>query len=400
MANFGLMHALPGKLARLRESVIHKLPHAYFGTVALVACIGYAFVLLLPVSVLAGILNIYHELAFKDVINWQYLAIWLAIVCIAGLASYRMTQIKPVSPAGLTLTEAKAPELFKLVQQLHSHFKRPAIQRIVVTGLYELDIVKTPRWALPVWSTNTMVIGLPVLQSLSPKQFECMVTRRMGQFSKRDNPLTNWLYQLRTIWQQYRVLYAKQKRLGSEPLKWFFAVYAPFYSAISVYAARQDELHADTYAMELFNDEEVRDMATADSVCRWYLQNQYWPAVYKIASIETKSLPTPHAKMATAIHASLKAERLQALLDKVINEEPDYKNARPSLQQRLKNIGHDEACLQEQMTENAATYYLGASTEGVIAIIDKLWLQAFLQKRKQQHPKAKNKPLPEQVTSV
>jgi Zn-dependent protease with chaperone function len=382
------------------ESLIHKFPRLYLGCVVLLALSGYAFVLLFPLLVPVGLLNIYEIFALGETTNWQAALIWLAVVLVAALVSYRMTQIKPKTPVGLTLSEDKAPELFKLVQHHHTYFKRPEIHRIVITANYELDIVKTPMWALPAWSRNTMVIGLPVLQSLSKELFECVVARRIGQFSKRYNPITNWLYQLRPIWQQYRVIYRKQKDFGFEPLKWYFAAYAPFYTMISLHAARLDELNADTYAMELFNHEVVLEMITADALCRWYLQNQFWPAVYKIASVETRSLPKPHTKMASAVLAIRNGEKLDNLIDKVYREKPRPGDATPSLQDRIKNIGHDKPYMEKQTTENAAVFYLGTSVNGVIDVIDKLWLKSFLEQRKRRPQKKQKRVAPEQVTST
>jgi len=399
MVSFSSARTLLFKPNNIIESLIHKFPRFYISCVALVAISGYAFVLLFPVLVLAGLFNIYTALAVSDVTNWQAALTWLVIVLVAALICYRSTQIKPKPPVGLTLAEDKAPGLFKLVQQHRSYYKRPAIHRIVITEQYELDIVKTPMWALPVWSTNTMIIGLPVLQCLSPKQFECMVARRIGQFSKRYNPITNWLYQLRPIWHQYRVSYNRQKGFGIEPLKWYFSVYAPMYAMVSVYAARQDELNADTYAMELFNDKNVLEMITADALCRWYLHNQYWPAVVKIASIETKSLPTPHTKMSSAVHAIKNGERLDKLIDNAFREQPLSSDAMPSLQGRLKNIGHQKPCMEKDTTENAAVFYLGTSVKGVIDVVDKLWLKSFLEQRKRQRHQGQNNPIQKQVTS-
>jgi len=381
------------------ESLIHKFPRFYLGCVVLLALSGYAYVLLFPLLVPIGLLNIYEIFVSGDIANWQAALIWLAVVLVATLVSYRITQIKPKTPVGLTLSEDKAPELFKLVQQHHTYFKRPEIHRIAITANYELDIIKTPMWALPVWSTNTMVIGLPVLQSLSKEQFECVIARRIGQFSKRYNPLTNWLYQLRAIWQQYRVIYRKQKGFGFEPLKWYFAAYAPFYTMVSLHAARMDELNADTYAMELFNHEVILEMITADALCRWYLQNQFWPAVYKIASVEKKSLPAPHTKMASAVQAIKNGDKLDSLIDKVYKEKPHPRDPIPSLQDRIKNIGHDKPYMEKQTAENAAVFYLGASVKGVIDVIDKLWLKSFLEQRKLQRHQGQNNPIQKQVTS-
>ena len=400
MVTFSSARALLYKPYSVIATLSHKFPRFYLGCVVLLALAGYAFVLLFPLLVLTGPLNIYNEIAVNDITNWQSVFIWLAVVIAAALVSYRMTQVKLKTPIGLALVEDKAPELFKLVQQHRNYFKRPEIHRIVITADYELDIVKTPMWALPVWSTNTLIIGLPVLQSLSPKQFECVVARRIGQFSKRYNPLTNWLYQLRSIWRQYRLTYSQQKGFGFEPLKWYFAAYAPLYATVSRYAARLDDLNADTYAMEIFNDEAVLEMITADALCRWYLHNQFWPAIYKIASIETKSLPTPHTKMASAVHAMKNGERLDSLIEKVYKEKPHSSEAIPSLQERIKNIGHEKPHMKQQTTENAAVFYLGSSAKAVIDVIDKLWLKSFLEQRKRQRQQKQKQVAPEQVTSA
>jgi hypothetical protein len=386
------------KLYNLIVLAVNSYPRTYLGFITAFAITGFAYILLFPVLIIISLLNIHEALTFNDALDWKTASIWLLLCIIAGLVTFRAAKVKANTPAGLTLTQDKAPELFKTVQQFDAQRKRPLIHRIVITGNYELDIVKTPEWPLPVASTNTMIIGLPVLQALAPKQFECVMARRIGHFSKRENPLTNWLCQLRKIWQHYNRLYARQNDFGIEPLKWFFAAYEPFYTATSVFAARRDELDADTYAMTLYNDEDVREMVTADAVCRSYIQNQYWPAVYKIAAIDKKSLPTPHAKMASAVHASLKGDRLSDSIEKTYEAKPSSHDTIPALQDRLANIGHARPCMKASSAENAAMHYLGASVNNVVTLIDKLWLQSFLQQRKMQVSQSQEKALSEQAS--
>jgi hypothetical protein len=152
--------------------------------------------------------------------------------------------------------------------------------------------------------------------------------------------------------------------------------------------------------MELYNHEVVLEMITADALCRWYLRNQFWPAVYKIASVETKSLPTPHSKMASAVETIKNGDKLDSLIDKIYKEKPRPGDATPSLQDRIKNIGHDKPHMEKQTSGNAAEFYLGASVKGVIDVIDKLWLKSFLEQRKQQPRKKQKRVASEQVTSA
>ncbi|MES0326627.1 MAG: hypothetical protein ABUK13_00405 [Gammaproteobacteria bacterium] len=372
------IHRLLDKYDNEIEAFIAKFPRAYLTVVFLVALIGYALVLLPPLLIISASYNLYEIISIADIANWISALIWLSVLIISSLISYRGSQIKITPPAGLTVSEEKLPEIFKIVREYQDYFKRPEIHRIVITANYELDIVKVPKFALPVWSINTMVIGLPVLLCHSPKQFECLVARRIGQFSKSQNPVTNWLYQLREIWKQHSFAYSKLKSPDSYFLKWIYAKYASLYESVSVYAARSDELNADTYAIELFHNDVVRDMITAYMTYQYYLQEHYWPAINKIASIRTKPALTPFHNMTAAIQTNLKEEKLKSLINKVFKAEPQRNVPTPSMLQRLENIGHDTPYLSDNTGDAAAVKYLGESLNNVINLIDKLWLNNIM----------------------
>lgn len=364
--------------------LISKYPRLYLAVVSLLALVGYVYVLAFPLVTLISLANILQAVASGIADNWHQILTWTSMLILSGIVTYRAARLKIAPPTGLTLSEDKAPELFGQVRVLHARYKRPDIPRIVITPRYEVDIIKTPRWVLPIWSSNTIVvIGLPVLQSLSPQQLDCMVARRIGQFSKRDNLLTNWLYQLRQAWQQIRTATAKNKATGIEPLRWFFALYTPLYSGVSAYAAILDELHADYYAMQLYNDQEVLDMVTSDALCRWYLEKRYWPAVYKI-SAAGKVLPAPHSKMASAIRTNLKGDKLLILIREMLQHQPRWNEPLPSFKSRIKSIGHDKPRVLDFSGETAGTHYLGKSMDGIITVIDKSWRTALINKVKRQ----------------
>lgn len=368
------------KFYSLLGVAITKYHPVYLGIVCLFAFIGYFFALLFPYLVIVSGITLYEIFITSGDINWQPAVTWSAILFLSALISYRSIQIKPTPAVGLTMPEEKVPKMYQVVQKFQQHFRRPTIHRIIISANYELDIIKTPRWVLPVWSTNTLVVGLPALLCLTPTQFEFMMARRIGQFSKQTNPITNWLYQLRGVWPQYSHAYGKQKGIESKLLKWFYHVYASLYQNVSVYAARMDELNADRYTMELYNDEDVHKMITTDAVCRLYLQNRYWPAVNKIALIKTETAMTPFRNLTSAIQLSLTGKKLDPIIDETLNTIPPRKAPMPSLQVRLDNIGHAAAHMSENKGISAAEYYLGSSLNGAINLMDKLWLKNHKQK--------------------
>lgn len=359
-----------------------KYPRVYLCIVFLFALMGYALILLFPLVAIISAINIVKILPNTDLSNWQALVISIVSLILASLFSYRMLQLKLSQPVGLTLMEEKAPEIFKLVEKFSTHFKRPKIHRIVITGNYELDIIKVPKYALPIASSNTLLIGLPVLLCLQDKQFETMLARRLGQFSKRNNPVSNWLYQLRDIWKQYSHAYGKQKNLDRFFLKWIFSAYSSLYSSVSTYAARLDDLNADTYAMALFTHNDVCETITADVVYRRYLQNTYWPAVDKIAAAKLDASLQPYNNIKSSLISSLDERNLKSLIHKALRTESDRKDANATLRQRLENIGHDAPVMPVSTGSAAANKYLGDSQKTVVTLINKLWLNTQMKQQK------------------
>ena len=144
-------HTLLEKFYELLGVVITKYHPVYLGIVCLFAFIGYFFVLLFPYLAIVSGITLYETFITSGDINWQSVITWSAILFLSALITYRSIQIKPTPAIGLTMPESKVPKVYEVVQKLQDHFRRPAIHRIIITANYELDIIKTPRWVLPVW---------------------------------------------------------------------------------------------------------------------------------------------------------------------------------------------------------------------------------------------------------
>ena len=363
---------LKGSLISAFNALTVRYSYAYTGVALIFAFIGYGVLLLFPVLVVAGLVNAYHA-ASPEAWDWQAIVIWLAISLLSMFVAYRSMQVRCSVPKGLNLLPEKAPELYKLIRQTEQHFKRPKIDSVVITGNYELNIIKIPKWPLPVWSRNVLVIGLPVMQCHSPESFSCLLTRRIGQFSKRNNIVTNWIYQLRSIWPQYLSAYKDQAVTGTEPLRLFLSVYTKIYNLASAVPSQLDDLKADSYAMELYNDEIVREMITADCVYRSYMQKQYWPAINKVADIKKGVCLEPYKQLGTSARTYFTAEKIKTVVKSEFEREQAWRDESASLSRRLHNIGNDFPLMKQLQGENAAVKFLGESADSVVNLNDKLW---------------------------
>jgi hypothetical protein len=342
------------------ESLAETYPRGYLLAATALALLGHCWLLLFPWLAMTGISGGYDALTAQPGVAWSRLCTWSAVTAGSVLVSYRLVRFRPALPAGIALEEKAAPALFKLVDDLRRHYRRPLIDRVVMSGDFVIDIVKTPCSFLPVWSMNTLVIGLPLMQSLSADQLRCALARRLGQFSKRRNSLENWLYQLRRIWPQYRIATGATGP-GFRVIPWFFQFYAPLYERVSLPAARRDELAADSYAMEVCSDELVLDTITTETVCRRFLEDKYWPTYRKLTTQVREILPKPHAGMASVLRIALQGEKCQEWLQTALNREPRPDDVMPSLAERVANIGHREPRMSGIAPASAATVYLGTA---------------------------------------
>ena len=348
------------------EYLAETCPRGYLLAASVLALAGYGWLLLFPWLVLAGISGAYEALTAQPAVAWSRLLIWSTVTAGSALVTWRMARYRPTLPAGVVLDREKAAALFDLVDELGRHYRHPKIDRVVIGEEFALELVKTPYCALPLWSMNTLVIGLPLIQGFSPTQFRCALARRLGQFSKRRNPLGNWLYQLRQVWPQYAIATSAADP-GFQPVRWFFRFFGPLYERISLPAARLDELVADSYAMEVCSDEEMLDTISTDSVCRLYLEEKYWPTYRKLTARVREIMPKPHAGMASVLRAGLQGDRGQEWLMEAMEREPRVDDPMPSLAKRVENIGHRKPHMSGITPESAARVYLDTAIEALEA---------------------------------
>lgn len=346
------------------QSFSESRPRAYLLCAVILGLVGFAGLLLFPCLVLISAHGLYDALFIKQIIAWNHVLAWLALCMFSMLVSYRIYWYRPALPAGSVLTRDAFPLLHQLVEDQLGHYRNTQVDCIVVTDEFELDLLKTPVWALPIWSTNTLVIGLPLIHCLSPSQFQCVLARRLGQFSKRYNWLENWMYQLREIWPQY---YARAQKggFGYQPVGWFFMVYAPVYKVVTIPVARLDELAADKYAMELFNDEDVLDAITTQQMCFTYLAGKPRPVPNQAAVHRERAFREMYFGMIAELRSGLQGEKHAKWLAKILSVEEQWDDVVPSLARRAESLGHTQYRIVTNASESAACVYLGAAIDNL-----------------------------------
>jgi len=353
-----------------------QYPNTYAAIQVVLALAGYAYLLLFPVLFLAGIwtLGTYVVLEQASGSVMHFIG-WTLITGISALVTIRLTKIKFITTPGITLDAPMANKLHQLLDKFSEETTIPRIDRIVVTEQLSIDLVKTPTMAIPFWSSNTLVIGLPLMQCLSPEYFECAVIRKLLQYTKHRNSLIKWLHQLRNVWLLYMNVLSKNVTLGTLPLAIFFQLYAPLYRDLSTPVAHRNELDADLDTLQFVNDEDLLQTIEAVIVAKIYLDQQYWPRILKTLRENQDVDIQPYSNLEEILKQGLTTKNTKRWLDSVFESESHRLKAIPSLRARMYNIGRARIRIPERIQQTAAQVYLDHDYSKVVNGVNQLWMQ-------------------------
>lgn len=350
-----------GLIGKQFQLLASQYPRLYLVSVSCFASLGYAYFLLFPILVLISSYAVFKSLSGYQSLAIEQLLIQIFVLVISAVVTYRIIRFRTALPQS-TVKRTRQPSsmLFELVDNYVCHYRSDKINRIVFTADFELDIVKIPRWSIPIWSSTTLIIGIPVLQCFSVTRFQCALARRIGQFSRRRKWKGNLLYQLRNIWSLYSEN-GDHPSFGYQPVSWFYSVFASIYRIISAPVARTEELAADTCAMDLFSDDDVLDLITVQMACHRYLEDECLPAMHKIQADHSMTADGIASGTVSLICKLIHSDRMVQWVTKAGSAEPRLDDTLPTLAMRVQNIGHVQPRMHVDEPESAASIYLACA---------------------------------------
>jgi hypothetical protein len=343
------------------------------------APLGYLFPLLFPLwayystIALVNAVEAAPALGWPAVLDWWPVVLWALAMVVLVWVSYRLSRLRPKDPVGLTLNDALASELFGLIYELNEVKGQMPIHRIIVTERFELDIVKTRCCILPLWSRNTLVVGLPLMQMMPPNVYRAMLARKLCQHSLFRNPLLHWLHQLNSAWRQYHNCVSGRRAPDMQLVEMFYSAYSLLYAKILEPVARLDGLSADSYTLKVVNDEDVVESIEYLFVAGMFIEKMFWPKLREVARKQRNYKLFPFATLAKVGLSSLAKLDINAWLEKEMASGSSPRWGVASMPVRMAGLGHDKIYELKIVAESAADVYIGQSLAKVITAIDHYW---------------------------
>lgn len=147
------------------EALAAENPGQYRLRVALLAALGYLYLLIIVTLLLGIVVLTLIYVRFK----WVVLKIlWIPLVLV-GIVLRSLWITLPV-PEGVELQREQAPALFDLVHEVTAALNGPKVHHILLSGDFNAGIVQIPEFGMFGWQTNYLVVGLPMLRTISRRQ--------------------------------------------------------------------------------------------------------------------------------------------------------------------------------------------------------------------------------------
>jgi len=346
----------------------------YLLLLGIISLAGYAFLFSFPITT-AFIAIILPEkiISAENYIDVIFILSEIAIASFCGWISFLVYQFKLSKPAGRPVTEEETPYLVKLVNELQSEYSTIKIHSIKITNKFEIEIIRTPTNGFPLFFDTTLLIGLPLMQCLSNKQFKAALLKEFSHIQKRYKRPTSWFYFLRQTWCQYRIAHHNSWAFPHGLMRIFFSWYAPVYKALSQGAARKEKLYADIFTLRSIDKITLVEMITLSGISQYYLENDYWPHLHNKAFKHKTPPYLPYASIERNIQSRLNNEISQAWIDQAMNKKQQL-TSEPDLRQRLANLELNRVMLPAPVMKSAASYYLGDALNVITNQMDKVWL--------------------------
>ena len=364
-------------LVRRLEQEAAANPAGYRRKLGALAFLGYGYIAAALLLLIGGAVTIVwmattvsHAVLLLGKVGWAFLVLIYVVL--------RAMWVRLEPPQGRPLTSKECPELFGLIEALRAKAGAPSVHHVLLTGDFNAAIVQHARFGILGGTRNYLMLGLPLLQSLSPQEFQAVVAHEFGHLSGAHGRFGAWIYRLRTGWARLLEALQTQNHWAAALFTRFFHWYAPLFSAYSFVQARQQEYEADRMSVAAVGRE-----ATASALLRVntqgeFLAETFWPAIFRRADADPAPTMSPFAILGPSLRLRDPLVAPDRSLAKVLAQKTGYTDTHPCLADRLKAIGV-EPYVPQVIVSSAAEVLLGATVEGLRQELDERWRSSVKQ---------------------
>jgi Zn-dependent protease with chaperone function len=367
-------------------------PAAYRLRVAALAALGYGYLF----AVVLALLLLIAAVLFGGKFNFLTIKVAGVILVLIGIVLRSMWVTLP-EPDGRELQRDNAPKLFDLINEVRTSLRGPTVYRVFISDEFNAFIVQIPQLGMFGWVRNYLVVGLPLLNALTPEEFRAVLAHEFGHLSGKHGRFSAWIYRVRQTWITVLTTVHEERHYASFLFEPFLKWYAPFFNAYSFVLARRQEYEADGYAVELAGRRVAARTLVRMRTKDCALAEDFWPKFLKGANEEKQPPKDPFVRMLAGVALAVDRHQAEKWFLQSLQKKTDYDDTHPALADRLIGIGYEKESLttpaiiaelvetEATTGQSAADTYLRDLPEGAVPSFERLLRERIVPTWRERH---------------
>jgi TonB family protein len=261
-------------------------PAAYKRNLFFLALLGYCYVALVVVGLLVGTVLMIGLLAVLH----AYVLIKFAFLLLGAVGLILKSMwVKYEPPKGFELKRDQVPKLFELIDEVRHKSGGPHVHKVLLDTDFNCAVTQFPRLGIFGFYQNYVLLGLPLLDSLSVAEFKSVLAHEMGHLSAQHGVFGRWIYHVKASWLQTYINLTVNARPGSAPIKKFASWFVPKFELHSLAICREQELVADQISGEICGPTVAAKALVRVDIKSGFLDREFWPNILK----DVRKTPEP-----------------------------------------------------------------------------------------------------------
>lgn len=355
------------------EEYAEAHPRAYRSRVLGLALLGYLYLYGLLALTGAGFVA---TLVYGLRAHVAYFALKLAVVLGAFLLVLLRALWVRVSPLQGTLIRPEdAPELFQVLAKIRNRLNGPPVHRVLLTDDFNAGIAQRPRFGLLGGYRNVLIIGLPLMLTLSRSEFVAVLAHEYGHLAGAHNKFSAWVYRQRASWQRLAESLEEDGFWGAILVRPFLRRFAPYFDAYSFVLARSDEYEADRAAAQVAGPRAAVQALTVVAVLGRFWDSTYWSSLWRGAQHAAHPTAQPFTAWRPALVLESRRVDGSAALAQALQVRTGYTDTHPSFADRVAALGL-KPTWRPIDRPSAAERFFGERLARYQSACDKQWREA------------------------
>lgn len=296
------------------------------------------------------------------------------LAVMGAMAAYRVTTwLSLAAPAaeGVRLTRENAPSLYRLVDRLARRMDAPAVDCIRISADMNAAVHQRPEHGAWGRMQTTLIVGLPLVHSVSPRQLAAILAHEMGHLSRQRCGRGAWGAHLRACWHRVCERIASDDHASAQLLTRLFSRWAENDLMDALRLNHLEEYEADRVAARIVGAKLLGDTLVEVAMKAEFIESDYWDKVMAQAERQPRPSIRPFRDMGMGVAAGFHALPQHGLLHSLVSADAGGL-MHPTLTDRLVAL-RVAPRVPAPGRRSAANFFLRPALSGLSRRFDSLW---------------------------